>query len=140
MATHTTLSSLFADIANAIRAKTGSSETIVADGFPDAIASISTTPTIRTISGALTDSLSSDGSTVVADLSSVDNPQIDVNVFPMLTQMRIRIQKSSNSSITIPVTWAINSSKKLVITFDFSLSSYLQFYKDDTQFTVYILE
>lgn len=40
--THTTLASLFSAIANAIRAKTGSSAQIVADDFPDAIAAIPT--------------------------------------------------------------------------------------------------
>jgi hypothetical protein len=40
--THTTLTSLFADVANAIRAKTGDSGTIVADNFPTAIAAIPT--------------------------------------------------------------------------------------------------
>ena len=38
--THTTLTSLFSDIADAIRAKTGDSGTIVADNFPTAIANI----------------------------------------------------------------------------------------------------
>ena len=37
---HETLSSLFSDIADAIREKTGGSESIVADTFPDAIAAI----------------------------------------------------------------------------------------------------
>lgn len=41
MATHTTLASLFTDIADAIRAKKGTSATIVADDFPTEIASIS---------------------------------------------------------------------------------------------------
>lgn len=40
--THSTLTSLFSDIADAIRGKTGSSETIVADDFPTAIANIPT--------------------------------------------------------------------------------------------------
>lgn len=40
MPTHTSLASLFTDIANAIRAKTGGSSQIVADNFPSAIASI----------------------------------------------------------------------------------------------------
>lgn len=39
---HTTLSSLFTAIANAIRSKTGSSASIVADKFPDAISAIAT--------------------------------------------------------------------------------------------------
>lgn len=38
--THTTLTSLFSDIADAIRSKTGNSETIIADNFPTAIATI----------------------------------------------------------------------------------------------------
>lgn len=42
MATHTNLSSLFTDIADAIRAKTGKTETIVADNFPAEIAVIET--------------------------------------------------------------------------------------------------
>jgi len=42
MATHTTLGSLFSDIADAIREKTGSSDAIVADNFPTAISDIRT--------------------------------------------------------------------------------------------------
>ena len=42
MATHTTLTSLFSDIANAIRQKTGDAGKIVADNFPTAIQSIRT--------------------------------------------------------------------------------------------------
>lgn len=42
MATHTTLSSLFTSIADAIRAKTGSTATIAADNFPTAIGNITT--------------------------------------------------------------------------------------------------
>jgi hypothetical protein len=38
--THENLTSLFTDIANAIREKTGSTETLVADQFPAAIANI----------------------------------------------------------------------------------------------------
>lgn len=40
--THVTLTSLFTDIADAIRAKTGGSDTIVADNFPAAISAIDT--------------------------------------------------------------------------------------------------
>ena len=49
MATHTTLSNLFSDIADAVRTKTGSAEEIIADDFPTAIAAISGggTPTIN---------------------------------------------------------------------------------------------
>jgi hypothetical protein len=38
--THSTLASLFSDIADAIRAKTGGSASITADNFPSEIASI----------------------------------------------------------------------------------------------------
>lgn len=38
--THSTLTSLFTDIADAIRAKKGTSDTIIADNFPSEIASI----------------------------------------------------------------------------------------------------
>lgn len=41
MTTHNSLAALFDDIADAIRAKTGSSAQIVADDFPDEIAAIS---------------------------------------------------------------------------------------------------
>ena len=42
MATHTTLASLFTDIADSIRAKTGKTDNIVADDFPEEIAGITT--------------------------------------------------------------------------------------------------
>ena len=42
MAVHTTLSSLFTAIADAIRAKTGGTDAIVADAFPESIMGIST--------------------------------------------------------------------------------------------------
>lgn len=42
MAKHTTLASLFSDIAVAIRAKTGKTDKLVADDFPTAIAGITT--------------------------------------------------------------------------------------------------
>ena len=42
MPNHTSLASLFSDIADAIRAKTGDSAQIVADDFPTAIAAIPT--------------------------------------------------------------------------------------------------
>lgn len=46
MANHASLTVLFTDIANAIRAKTGSADSIVADNFPAAIAAIPTGSTI----------------------------------------------------------------------------------------------
>ena len=49
MANHTTLASLFTDIANAIRAKTGSSAQIIADNFPSAIAAITAKTQTKTV-------------------------------------------------------------------------------------------
>ena len=40
--THTTLTSLFSDIADAIRTKTGGTDTIVADDFPNVINELNT--------------------------------------------------------------------------------------------------
>ena len=57
--THSTLTSLFTDIANAIRAKTGNSGTIVADNFPTAISGI------PSVSGALVTVYEQDTPTVV---------------------------------------------------------------------------
>lgn len=47
--THTTLTSLFEDIANAIREKSGESGTIIADNFPTAISNLSSTGTLSSI-------------------------------------------------------------------------------------------
>ncbi len=57
--THETLGELFSDIANSIRSKTGEGNPIVADAFPDEIASISIScPTFYgTAAGSGTDSL-----------------------------------------------------------------------------------
>lgn len=52
IAKHTTLSSLFTAIADAIRAKKGSTETIIADNFPDEIASIAATEGKEVYSGS----------------------------------------------------------------------------------------
>lgn len=55
---HSTLASLFTDIANAIRAKTGQSGTIVADNFPSAISEISTGTDTSDATAAAADMLS----------------------------------------------------------------------------------
>ena len=63
MATHETLTSLFSAIADKIRKKTGSTATIVADDFPDAIDSI-LTPTDGTIATKTSSDLTASGATV----------------------------------------------------------------------------
>jgi len=63
--TYTTLSSLFTAIANAIRSKTGSSDTIKADDFPTAIANIPTsggTPHVYGVSAITIESFWTPGS------------------------------------------------------------------------------
>ena len=67
--THSTLTSLFSDIADAIREKTGSSETIVADDFPTAIANIPTssgivTTEVANATGTTLQIISGGGSTI----------------------------------------------------------------------------
>jgi hypothetical protein len=68
MATYTTLSALFTDVANAIRAKTGGSANIVADDFPTEIAAIPS------------------GDDIVTQLCNQDNTK-DI-VFPAVTTLR----------------------------------------------------
>ena len=51
--THASLASLFTDIATAIRGKTGSTDTIVADNFPDAITNIPSNSTFGNAAGQI---------------------------------------------------------------------------------------
>ena len=73
--THSTLTSLFSDIADSIRGKTGSSATIVADDFPTAIANIPTggggitTTEVANATGTTLEITSSSGSGEVAYIS-----------------------------------------------------------------------
>ncbi len=70
--THTTLESLFTDIANAIRSKTGDTATIVADNFPAAIQNISTAkPTSGVDFGTVTLSARSTTLSISHSLGSV---------------------------------------------------------------------
>lgn len=55
--THTTLTSLFTDIADAIRNKTGSTEAIVADNFPDAINNFPTLEELTSDADATTEDI-----------------------------------------------------------------------------------
>ena len=69
MATHTTLASLFTAIANAIRAKKGTSATIVADDFPTEIASIPSTSYTLIASKEVTTSTTSTSSASLTTLA-----------------------------------------------------------------------
>lgn len=97
--THETLTSLFSDIADAIRAKTGSESDIVADDFPDAISAISggysTLSTITgtsgsqssgsgTLSVSFTDSLVADAKLyciIYSDVYTTSSPTLSFIVF-----------------------------------------------------------
>lgn len=70
MATHTTLSNLFSDIADAIRAKTGSAEEIVADNFPTAIAALNPLQTATGLASAF------DGASLPSSII-IDAPNVD---------------------------------------------------------------
>lgn len=59
--THSTLTGLFTDIADAIRVKTGGTESIVADQFPEAISNIKTGTSIN---GAITETNVASGYTI----------------------------------------------------------------------------
>ena len=67
---HSTLTSLFTDIANAIRVKTNSTSSIVADNFPDAIMAIPSGSSV--IVGEMTLS-SSNPSVTISDAAGKDN-------------------------------------------------------------------
>ena len=79
--THNSLTSLFSDIADAIRAKTGGSSQIVADDFPTAIASISgggggtvtITDTTDTHGGTIRTITTNENATTVIALNATSN-------------------------------------------------------------------
>lgn len=113
---HSTLTGLFTDIADAIRAKTGGTESIVADAFPEAIGAIEAgggTDTeammvFRTFSGALSnDVYSCVGSHAFGDCKSLTEvalpacTSIGAYAFYSCTALR---------SISFPVCASINSS------------------------------
>lgn len=92
--THSTLASLFGDIADAIRAKTGGSADIVADEFPTAIAAIPT-----------------GGTPTPVDLTTVDRSVTYDNVYFLGSNLTITKEKSIN---------LISGVKYYLITFDTS--------------------
>lgn len=77
MPNHASLASLFGDIADAIRGKTGGSAPIVADDFPTAIAGI---PSLRVGTQTITS-----GSSLVRGISFTDLPAEPVYFFCMGT-------------------------------------------------------
>ena len=105
--THATLSALFSDIADAIRAKTGSSATIKADEFPTAIAAISTGPdlsndtataadvrtgkTFHTSTGAATGTMANGSATTPATTIS-SAPTISVSSAGLITASNSKTQ------------------------------------------------
>ena len=86
MANHTSLASLFTDIANAIRAKLGSSGRIVADNFPAAIQSIPTgsAPVLQTITKSYTptETAQSDTITPGAGYDAIEEVDVTVGAIP----------------------------------------------------------
>lgn len=86
MANHTSLASLFTDIANAIRAKLGSSGRIVADNFPAAIQSIPTgsTPVLETVTKSYTptETAQSDTITPGAGYDAIEEVDVTVGAIP----------------------------------------------------------
>lgn len=87
MANHTSLASLFSDIADAIRAKTGGSSNIIADNFPTAISQIPTggTPTLQTKTKTYTPTTSQQTEQVRADNGYDGLEQVNVTVNAMPT-------------------------------------------------------
>lgn len=101
--THTTLASLFTAIADKIRAKTGSTETIVADNFPDAIDSI-LTPTDGTIATKSASDITISGNMVSIPAGYYKN--IIGKSIPVVTQATPTISVSSAGLITASSTQA----------------------------------
>jgi hypothetical protein len=98
--THTTLTSLFTAIADKIRTKTGSTETIVADNFPDAIDSI-LTPTDGTIVTNSASDITISGKMVSIPAGYYKNAV--AKMIPVSTQATPTISVSSAGLITASV-------------------------------------
>ena len=105
--THSTLSSLFSDIADSIRGKTGDSATIKADDFPSAIDAISVGPdlsndtavaadvrsgkTFHTKTGAATGTMANGSATTPATTITA-NPSISVSSAGLITASNSKTQ------------------------------------------------
>lgn len=97
--THATLTSLFTDIADAIRAKTGGTSTLVADNFPAEIGDI-VTPNLQT--KTVTSSTSTQ--TVMPDSEYNGLSKVTVNAIGTATQATPSISVSSAGLITASAT------------------------------------
>lgn len=106
MANHTSLASLFTDIANAIRAKLGSNASIVADNFPAAIQSIA--PTLETVSKTYTPSTSQQSDTITPGQGYDGIGEVDVTVNAMPTGSlggSVASRSISGNYLETRVTW-----------------------------------
>lgn len=107
--THATLTSLFSDIADAIRGKTGSSAAIVADNFPTAIASIPTggsatiQPLSVTANGTYTAPSGVDGYSPIT--VNVPKNAVTTTEVPNSTGTALYINSTGGSSWVRPFDW-----------------------------------
>lgn len=110
MGKYNTLNSLFTAIANSIRNKTGNSEKIIADDFPEAI-----------------DSLSTDGITPSGTKNITENGTYDVTNF---ASAMVNVPSSATTLYTVPITLGTalgggtNSNKVVLTGHDFVKTNY----------------
>ena len=120
MANHTSLASLFTDIANAIRAKLGSNASIVADNFPAAIQSIA--PTLQTVTKTYTPTESAQTDTITpgSGYDGIDEVDVTVNaISPTYVGSGITRRSSSDLSasgdtVTAPAGYYASGASKAV--------------------------
>lgn len=105
MPIHTTLGSLFSDIADAIRAKTGENGTIVADNFPTAIESISEAKGNAAISEVLAGKTFSNASSNELTGTMVNNGAVSGTIITNAGTFTVPAGYTSGGTITanIPV-------------------------------------
>ena len=113
MANHTSLASLFSDIADAIRAKTGGSSNIIADNFPTAISQIPTggTPTLQTKTKTYTPTTSQQTEQVRADngYDGLEQVNVTVNAMPTGSAGTPTASKGTVSDHSVTVTPSVTN-------------------------------